>query len=156
MRELAVLAFDTGCRGLELRRVGDNFGGSGVIDALRRVLPVVVICVGGCFRVEGVAWVGVLARDVGVVDRLVGVFALEIGWGGCCCFEIFPLVGGRFAGAGELDRVEETGLPGVEELVNFLTDTGRREDRDSGCCNSCKGGSEFCLVFVPARSLWVR
>jgi len=83
MRELAVLAAETGCRGRELRKGGDSFGGGAVIYALRRALFGVVIWLGGCFREEdeedGVAWVGVFAREVGVVERFVGVLARVVG-----------------------------------------------------------------------------
>ena len=42
IRELVVVAVETGSRGLELRRVGDSFGGGGVMKALRR-LPLGVL-----------------------------------------------------------------------------------------------------------------
>lgn len=73
--ELAVVATETGCLGLELRRGGESLGGGVDIIAFSLELPPVVLAGvamfrGGCFR---------LPRDsVGVLERLpVGVPLLE-------------------------------------------------------------------------------
>lgn len=113
IRELAVVATETGCRGRELLRGGESFGGGAIILAWSRLLLVgVTRDRGAAFRVTPPG-VGVLALEVGVFARLVGVPALDIR----------PLtVGGLLKVEGELERVDE----GVVSLglLSFLTERG--------------------------------
>lgn len=109
------MATETGCRGRELLRGGESFGGGAIILAWSRLLLVgVTRDRGAAFRVTP-PWVGVLALEVGVFARLVGVPALDIR----------PFVGGLLKAEGELDRVDEgvvsLGLP------SFLTERGSLE-----------------------------
>ena len=61
IRELAVVAIETGCRGRELRSGGDNFGGGAIILACSRLLLLL-----GVTRARGAAFrpVGVCADDL--------------------------------------------------------------------------------------------
>ena len=116
IRELAVVADDTGCRGRELLRGGDSLGGGAVMYAWRRVLLFGVRRPGGAgFRPE-LDWVGVLAREMPVFGCFVGVVALEL----------LPLVWGLFVVDGELERVDEA-LEDSFGLLSFLTDNGSFE-----------------------------
>lgn len=62
LRELAVVAIETGCRGRELRSGGDNLGGGAMILACSRLLLLL-----GVTRARGAPFrlVGVLADDLG-------------------------------------------------------------------------------------------
>lgn len=61
LRELAVVAIETGCRGRELRSGGDNLGGGAMILACSRLLLLL-----GVTRARGAPF------------RLVGVFADDL------------------------------------------------------------------------------
>lgn len=52
-------AVEMGCRGRELRKVGESFGGGADIYAFKRVLPLVAMVPGG--RLPEVPLVGVFA-----------------------------------------------------------------------------------------------
>lgn len=145
IREAAVVAVATDCRGRELRSEGDSFGAGTATYALSRPLLLlllllllgVAILLGAAFRFE--VWVRLavaVAGVVGVLDRVAGVLALEAGIP-CCCREDLPLVGVcpyLSAAAGELDRVD-TGLLlpcWLSEILALLTMTGSREVEDRG------------------------
>lgn len=114
--EAAVVASDTGCRGLELRSGGEFFGAGDMAAASRALFePGVGVAV---LRAEGVC-------AVGVFDRVTGVFARDVGVP--CCRDVLPLGATRLDPAGELDR-EEAGLAGLEVELSFLTETGSREE----------------------------
>lgn len=118
-REAAVVASETGCRGLELRRGGEFFGAGDRLAASRALFePGVGVAV---FRAEGVLAVGVFDRVTGVLARDVGV---------PCCRDVLPPGASRFEPAGELDRVE-AGLAEFEFEFSFLTETGRRDEPDA-------------------------
>lgn len=128
--EAVVVAVATDCRGRELRREGDSFG-AGTADtyAFKRPLLGVVIFDGGGFRLEpdGLE-LCVLDKLLGVMDRVVGVFARAAS--DPCCLDVLPLAGPYFAAAGELGRVES--LLGFEELLILFIIIGRREVGDVG------------------------
>lgn len=78
IRELAVLAKETGCRGRELLNGGESLGRGAMILAWSRVLFVGVTSArGAAFRPDGVC-VGVFAREVGVFARVVCAPALDV------------------------------------------------------------------------------
>lgn len=117
--EAAVVASDTGCRGLELRSWGEFFDAGDRLAASRALFePGVGVAV---LRAEGVLAVGVFDRVTGVLARDVGVL---------CCRDVLPLGGTRLDPAGELDRVE-AGLAGLEVELSFLTEIGSREEEDA-------------------------
>ncbi len=133
-----MLAAETGCLGLELRRVGESFGGGAVMYALRRLLLLgVEIWLGGGLREDEVEF---LTRAAGVVDCFVGVFAAAIG-----CRVIRTAFAGRLAGAGEFDLVD-TGLLGAGGLVTFLTERGSREEGPG--CGGIGGAAASLRVLV--------
>lgn len=117
--EAAVVASETGWRGLELRSGGELFAAADK-DAASRALfePGVGVAV---FRAEGVL-------AVGVFDRVTGVLAREAG--GPCCRDVLPLAGTRLEPAGELDRVE-AGLAESEFEFSFFTEIGSREEDEA-------------------------
>lgn len=142
IREAAVVAVATDCRGRELRSEGDSFGAGTATYALSRPLLLlllllgVAMLLGAAFRFEVWDRLAVAVAGVeGVLDRVAGVLALEAGIP-CCWREDLPLVGVCpyfSAAAGELDRVD-TGLllPWLSEILALLTMTGRREVEDRG------------------------
>ena len=88
-----------------------------------------VIFDGGGFRPEpdGLEFC-VLDRLLGVLDRVVGVFARDASVP--CCLEVLPLAGPYFKAAGEFERVES--LLRLEELLILFIIIGRREVGDVG------------------------
>lgn len=112
IRELAVVATETGCRGRELLRGGESLGGAADTYAWSRLLLLLGVTKpeGGCFR--GV-WVGVFAR-------VVGGFALA------CLLLLRTLVGGLRSVEGEFDR-EEVGLESLGVASLLLIETGNLE-----------------------------
>lgn len=121
IRELAVVATETGCRGRELLRGGESLGGAADTYAWSRLLLLLGVTKpeGGCFR--GV-WVGVFAR-------LVGGFALA------CLLLLRTLVGGLLSVEGEFDR-EEVGLESLGVANLLLMDTGSLELAPVGVCEA--------------------
>lgn len=116
--EAAVVASETGCRGLELRSGGEFFAAADRVAASRALFePGVGVAV---LRAEGVL-------AVGVFDRVTGVLAREVGVP--CCRDVLPLGATRLDPAGELDRVE-AGLAEFEAEFSFLTETGSRDEDD--------------------------
>lgn len=116
--ELAVVAWDTGCRGRELRSGGESFGGGEITAARREPLE---FCT-GVLRTAA-------AEPVGVFDRVTGVLARVVGL--LCCLDDLPPGGSRLAPAGELDRVD-AGLAVSDGVPNFLVMTGSRDEVDGG------------------------
>jgi hypothetical protein len=115
IRELAVVAMETGCRGRELRSGGDSFGEGEATKAWSRVLLVA--------EALGVAPFRPVLGRVGVLDLDVGVAARDD----------LPLACGRFWVAGELEPLEEA-LREVGVLFSFRTDTGSFEVAESCVC----------------------
>lgn len=113
MRELAVVATDTGWRGRDDRSGGDSFGGGFAMYAWRRVLLLGVGSPGGGPFRPVADCVGVLALEVGVLEREVGVVALDV----------LPFAPGRFTFAGEFERVE-SGLVESPGVLSFRIDSG--------------------------------
>lgn len=92
---------------------------------------------GGGFRVEPGVWVG-------VVERLVGVLARDVTGGGPFCLGVLPPAAVvRFVDDGELDRVEAGLLPWADELLNLVTERGRRDVGEAGgsCGDRCPVGA---------------
>lgn len=117
--EAAVVASETGCRGLELRSGGEFFGAGDRVAASRALFePGVGVAV---LRADGVL-------AVGVFDRVTGVLAREVGVP--CCRDVLPLAATRLDPAGELDRVE-AGLAESEVEFSFLTEMGNRDEDDA-------------------------
>lgn len=110
-----MVASETGCRGRELRRGGDSFGGGDITVARRELLALE----------PGILWadepLGVFARETGVFARIVGVL---------CCLRDLSLGGIRRFPAGELDRVD-AGLAGFEAVPPFLVKIGNLEDAEA-------------------------
>lgn len=146
MRELAVVAVDTDCRGRELRRGGESLGGGAATYAVSRVLLLGVIRPRGAGLRPGVACVGVFAR-VGVLARVTGVVVRVVLLAG----------GGRLKVDGELAlelSLVEGGLVESLGVANFRTETGRRDVGDaarSGCTDSgaVRDGRAFRTIGEP-------
>lgn len=121
IRELAVVATETGCRGRELLRGGESLGGATDTYAWSRLLllPGVTNPEGGCFR--GV-WVGVFARVV-------------VGFALACLLLLRTLAGGLLSVEGEFDR-EEAGLESLGVANLLLIDTGNLELAPVGVCEA--------------------
>lgn len=112
IRELAVVATETGCRGRELLKGGESLGGAVDTYAWSRLLLLLGVTRpwGGCFRL---VCVGVFAR---VVE----------GFGLACLLLLRPLTGGLLKVEGEFDR-EEAGLEGLGLASLLLMETGSLE-----------------------------
>lgn len=126
IRELAVVATETGCRGRELLRGGESLGGAADTYAWSRLLLLLGVTKpdGGCFR--GV-WVGVFAR-------VVGGFALA------CLLLLRTFVGGLRSVEGEFDR-EEVGLESLGVANLLLIETGNLELAPAGVWEAGGGGA---------------
>lgn len=122
IRELAVVATETGCRGRELLRGGESLGGAADTYAWSRLLLPLGVTKpeGGCFR--GV-WVGVFARVV-------------VGFALACLLLLRALTGGLLSVEGEFDR-EEAGLESLGVANLLLIDTGNLELAPVGVCEAC-------------------
>lgn len=121
IRELAVVATETGCRGRELLRGGESLGGATDTYAWSRLLLLLGVTnpEGGCFR--GV-WVGVFARVV-------------VGFALACLLLLRTLAGGLLSVDGEFDR-EEVGLESLGVANLLLIDTGNLEPAPVGVCEA--------------------
>lgn len=121
IRELAVVATETGCRGRELLRGGESLGGATDTYAWSRLLLLLGVTnpEGGCFR--GV-WVGVFARVV-------------VGFALACLLLLRTLAGGLLSVDGEFDR-EEVGLESLGVANLLLIDTGNLELAPVGVCEA--------------------
>lgn len=121
IRELAVVATETGCRGRELLRGGESLGGATDTYAWSRLLLLLGVTnpEGGCFR--GV-WVGVFARVV-------------VGFALACLLLLRTLAGGLLSVEGEFDR-EEVGLESLGVANLLLIDTGNLELAPVGVCEA--------------------
>lgn len=123
IRELAVVATETGCRGRELLSGGESLGGAADTYAWSRLLLLLGVTKpwGGCFRA---VCVGVFAR---VVEGFV--FALA------CLLLLRPLAGGLLNVEGEFDR-EEVGLESLGLANLLLMDTGSLELAPADACEA--------------------
>lgn len=121
IRELAVVATETGWRGRELLKGGESLGGA--VDTYAWSLLLLLLGVtrpeGGCFR-----------------PVCVGVFARVVeGFGLACLLLLRPLTGGLLKVDGEFDREEaglELELVGLASLL--LMETGSLELAPADAC----------------------
>lgn len=121
IRELAVVATETGCRGRELLNGGESLGGAVDTYAWSRLLLLLGVTSpwGGCFRP---VCVGVFARVVEAIDL-------------ACLLLLRPLTGGLRSAEGEADR-EEVGLELVGLASLLLMETGSLELADADACET--------------------
>lgn len=121
IRELAVVATETGCRGRELLNGGESLGGAVDTYAWSRLLLLLGVTSpwGGCFRP---VCVGVFARFVGAI-------------GLACLLLLRPLAGSLRSAEGEADR-EEVGLELVGLASLLLMETGSLELAAADACET--------------------
>jgi hypothetical protein len=141
IRELAVVASDTGCRGLELRNVGESFGGGFATYALSLALFVLPGVMGrgtGSLRPPLVC-VGVFALDA----VALAVEEVELG--------ILPLAFVGRLRAGEFERVEGELDDG---LWTLRTETGSFDTAGAGIA-AASGTALPCTMGEPrGLPLW--